>query len=131
MEEKFNEKLQKNIKKCVIKEEGKEYPHQRVTVWTELPIYDAVRDGYDVPEGYYVEVVDSKDKNPRGGFYKNRTLKEGNPQAEQSGDKLTYLTSLVKDIHRAVVEQKEPSKMDEINGDEYAGPTKEENDPPF
>ena len=77
VEEKFLEKLQKNIKKCVLQEEGMQYPHKNVTVWNDLDIYDQIVEGYKIPEGYYVKSEDSNTPNPHGGFYKNRQLLKG------------------------------------------------------
>ena len=64
----------KPLKKCVIQEEGKQYPHKNVTVWQDHPDYDKIKPGFETTRSW-VEVKDSDVKNPHGGYYKNRTLR--------------------------------------------------------
>jgi len=75
VEERFIEKLNKNVKKLVIQKEGLQYPFRNVSAWQDLPIYNELVAGYQIPDGYDIFEKDGKNINPKSGKpYKERTL---------------------------------------------------------
>lgn len=60
------------MKKLVVQVEGKQYTDKGVTVWSDHPLFATLAAGMEI-EGE-IEVKDSQTPNPKGGFYKNRTL---------------------------------------------------------
>lgn len=74
----------KELKKLVLQGEGKQYPDKGVTMWSDHPLFETVAAGHEID--VELEIKDSNTPNPKGGFYKNKTvLKPGQtPQAPVS-----------------------------------------------
>lgn len=59
-------------KKLVLQEPGAQYPLKNVTMFVSHPLFEDIAVGQTVELD--VEVKDSPTPNPKGGFYKNRTV---------------------------------------------------------
>jgi hypothetical protein len=64
----------KALKKLVLQGEGKQYPDKNVTMWADHPLFEDIAVGQSVE--LEIEVKDSTTPNPKGGFYKNKTVKK-------------------------------------------------------
>lgn len=62
----------KELKKLVLQGEGKQYPDKNVTMWSDHPLFNEIAPGQEIEAELLVE--ESKTPNPKGGFYKNKTL---------------------------------------------------------
>lgn len=62
----------KHLKKLVLQGEGKQYPDKMVTMWSDHPLFGSVAVGQTID--VELDVKDSTKPNPRGGFYKNKTV---------------------------------------------------------
>ena len=62
----------KELKKLVLQGEGKQYPDKNVTMWSDHPLFESITPGQEIEAELKVE--DSQTPNPKGGFYKNKTL---------------------------------------------------------
>lgn len=60
------------LKKLVLQGEGKSYPDKNVTMWSDHPLYADIAVGQEID--VELEVKDSKTQNPKGGFYKDKTV---------------------------------------------------------
>lgn len=71
------------IKKCVIQEEGKNFPVKNVTVWASYPEYQGVQAGATFTHSYIKVTPQTGSMNPKSGKpYNNYTLEYG---AEEGG----------------------------------------------
>lgn len=66
----------KALKKLVLQGEGKQYPDKNVTMWADHPLYEDTVAGQTID--VELDVKDSTTPNPKGGFYKNKTVKKDN-----------------------------------------------------
>lgn len=62
----------KALKKLVLQGEGKQYPDKNVTMWANHPLFEEIAAGQTID--VELDVKDSKEPNPHGGFYKNKTV---------------------------------------------------------
>lgn len=60
------------LKKLILQGEGKQYPDKNVTMWSDHPLFSTIAAGQDIEAE--LEVKDSQTPNPKGSFYKNKTL---------------------------------------------------------
>ena len=60
------------LKKLILQGEGKQYPDKNVTMWSDHPLFDTIAAGQDIEAE--LEIKDSQTPNPKGGYYKNKTL---------------------------------------------------------
>lgn len=63
----------KALKKLTLQGDGKQYPDKNVTMWADHPLFE------DIAAGQTVDIeLDVQDgaSNPKGGVYKNKTVKK-------------------------------------------------------
>jgi len=77
----------KKLKKCMMEVEGRDFPYKNVTVWEDCPIYEDIKPGHVINEGYHINVQPQKAKddgshiNPHNNKpYNNYTLYQGEKQ---------------------------------------------------
>lgn len=112
----------KKVKKCVIQEDGKQYPYKNVTVWEDYPEYAGVQAGAKFDHSY-VDARDSDQINPNSGKpYKNYTLKYGaGASDQQSGGSDSFLLRKMDaklDTIIKIVGGNQPVKPDDTPSDE-------------
>lgn len=131
----------KELKKLVLQGEGKQYPDKNVTMWPNHPLYAEVAAGQTID--VEIDIQDSKTPNPKGGFYKNKTVinQTGAQQANMSNpnptsypqvgsDKieqvLNYLAALRVDVTKilGIIEaQRKANDMLDTPEDDFQEPT--------
>jgi len=61
----------KALKKLVLQGIGKQYPDKNVTMWADHPLFEEIAAGQTID--VELEIKDGA-PNPKGGFYKNKTV---------------------------------------------------------
>lgn len=79
------------LKKLVLQGEGKQYPDKNVTMWNDHPLFETIAAGQEIEAD--IQVRDSNTPNPRGGFYKDKTLLRPGQQPLQPKTNVTPYAS--------------------------------------
>lgn len=89
----------KELKKLVLQGDGKQYPDKNVTMWGDHPLFGTICPGQSID--IELDIEDSTTPNPKGGFYKNKTVigrKEISTQPSQNTDRFTVGAQELKNI---------------------------------
>lgn len=86
----------KKLKRLVLQGDGDQYPMKNVTIWEDNPLFDTliVGEKYELN----IEVKDSNQPNPHGGFYKNRTVLKPGQVPEAGVEKMRTDTNLMQKL---------------------------------
>lgn len=114
----------KKMKKLVLQEEGAQYPTKGVAMWDNHPLFDTIEAGQT--HTLDIKVEETTNKNPHGGYYKNRSVvNPANVEKETAPILLVNsshggLDGRIARLEDAVFVRKSfgrPDEMDDINPD--------------
>ena len=92
------------LKKLVLQSEAQQYPMKNVTMWSDHPLYETVAPGQEID--VEVETKDSDRENPKGGFYKDRTVMKPGQVPEQGVQQMRTDTNVAQRLDAVVASLK-------------------------